>query len=62
MILATKSGWLIAGRVTRETERVFVFKPTDSKHTQKISKSSETEMLFEDVAEAMKWIEEGTKK
>ena len=58
MILASKSGWLIAGKVIKETSKSWHFKPVDSEHTQIISKYSDFTALFNDVKEAMKWIED----
>ena len=60
MILASKSGWLIAGEVVKETKRTFTFQPVDSKRPTIIQKNSTSRKLFEDVEKAMKWIEEGT--
>lgn len=59
MILATKSGWLIAGEVVKETKRTYTFQPVDSKRPSVIPKNSTSRKLFEDVNEAMKWIKEG---
>lgn len=58
MILATKSGWLIACEFISETDKTVTVKPFDSKHTRKVSKSSKTEKLFDDVYKARNWIEE----
>ncbi|UNY40489.1 hypothetical protein KLEP7_gp54 [Pseudaeromonas phage vB_PpeM_ KLEP7] len=59
MILVTKNGWLIAGEVVKETKQTFTFQPVDSSRPTIIPKDSTNRKLFEDVKEAMKWIEEG---
>ena len=57
MILATASGWLIAGTVVRETKNNYVFKAIDSDTERKVKKSSQDERLFDDASIAMDWID-----
>ena len=59
MILASKSGWLIAGEVVKETKQTLTFQPVDSKRPTVIPKNSTSRKLFEDTEKAMQWIEEG---
>ena len=61
MILATKSGWLIACEFISETAKTVIVKPFDSKYERKVSKASKTQKLFDDVYEAQDWIMEGGK-
>lgn len=61
MILATKSGWLIACEFISETAKTVTVKPFDSKYERKVSKASKTEKLFDGVYEAQDWIMEGRK-
>lgn len=58
MILATKSGWLIACEFISETSKTVTVKPFDSKYNHEVSKSSKTEKLFDGVYKAQNWIEE----
>lgn len=57
MILATKSGWIIAGNVVRETKNNYIFKAIDSETEQKVKKASPNERLFDDASIAMDWID-----
>lgn len=55
MILATKSGWLIAVRVLRETQSAFVVKAIDEKRQRRISKADDNQRLFENTDQALAW-------
>lgn len=55
MILATKSGWLIAVDVVRETRKATIVKARDEKRERRIPKDSEQQKLFSGVDEAMTW-------
>lgn len=62
MILATASGWLIAGIVVRETKNAYVFKSIDCDTERKVKKSSPDERLFNDASIAMDWIDNVNKR
>ena len=54
-ILATKSGWLIAVEVLRETRKAFVVRERDSGRERRVEKDSSHQALFDDCDQAMAW-------
>ncbi len=57
MILATKSGWLIATKLIRETPKTWLVKPVDEKKPFRVSKKDTSRALFNDVDSALAWME-----
>lgn len=58
MILATKSGWLIACKLLRETPKAFIVEYTDDKGNEvRISKSDQNRKLFNSTDEAITWMD-----
>lgn len=60
-ILATKSGWLIVGKIVKETKTFFYFEPLDNKgKLSKVRKdnSGSNSRIFDSVDEALNWIDE----
>jgi hypothetical protein len=56
-ILATKSGWLIAVQILRETPKAFIVKEVGQKGEKRVSKDSKNSKLFAGVDEAVEWME-----
>ncbi|MNQ24614.1 hypothetical protein D3C85_378130 [compost metagenome] len=58
-IRATKSGWLIATKVVKETKKYYHLEDIDSKgNIYKISKEDAQTKLFDSTDEALNWIDE----
>lgn len=59
-ILATKSGWIIAGKVVKETKTYYHFQPVDDKdRVMKVRKDNSGDYrIFEDVDLTLNWIDE----
>lgn len=59
IVVATKSGWLIAATLMRETEKSYIveYKDTPNKNVV-ISKDDDRKKIFNNTDEAMDWIEE----
>lgn len=55
MILATKSGWLIAVQLVRETPKAHIVKATDEWKERRIPKDDPNQKLFDSVDDAMRW-------
>lgn len=58
-IVATKSGWLFAATILRETPKHFVVEYKDEKGKEKWIKKSDKKMkIFDNTDEAIDWINE----
>lgn len=55
MILATKSGWLIAVSLVRETPKAFIVKARDERRGRRVPKGDQRQKLFSNTTEAMAW-------
>lgn len=55
MILATRTGWLIAVQLIRETPKAHIVKALDEKRERRVPKSDERQKLFGNVEDAMRW-------
>lgn len=61
-IIATKSGWLIAATILRETPKAFIVEYSDEKGKERrINKNDHLKGVFNSVDEALEWMEEGVK-
>lgn len=58
VILATKSGWLIAATLLRTNKKSYIIEYKDHKGKEvRIGKEEEKRKLFNNTDEALKWIE-----
>jgi len=57
MIIARKNGWLISAELISETKDYYKLQPFDQKTVVEVDKFSETEKVFDNVYEAVEWIE-----
>lgn len=55
VILATKSGWLIAAKLIRETPKAFIVQAVDEKEPRRVEKSDKSRGIFENCDQAMAW-------
>jgi hypothetical protein len=58
MILATKSGWMIACQIKEETDKGTAVIITDNNQERFVKNKSKTEKLFDSAYDALDWIEE----
>lgn len=59
-ILATESGWLISGKIVRETDTYYIFEPSDKYGCleHKVRKDGTgSKQVFESVDEALAWMD-----
>lgn len=59
MILASKTGWLIAVQLISHTDTHWVVKAYDEKRERKVLKTSNAEKCFTKVSDAENWIRGG---
>ena len=58
VIYATKSGWLIASTLIRETKKAYIVKHKDDPDKEiRLSKDNKFAKLFANTDEAMDWME-----
>lgn len=57
MIIARKSGLMIAAQLIAENETHYVLQPFDQKSPIKVEKDSDKEKIFESAWDAIDWIE-----